>query len=61
METKELEWLSRHLAHNMRTQGILQAARCHMVEIAKVGRVMMAADEGDIGQYSNMGDADSSD
>jgi hypothetical protein len=51
MDDKELAWLSQHLAHDVNTHKQHYRKHDAAIEIAKVGRLMMAADAGELGKY----------
>ncbi|XP_061170557.1 uncharacterized protein LOC133179888 [Saccostrea echinata] len=52
LEDHELEWVSRHLAHNINTHKQHYRQHDATVEIAKVGSLMMAADEGQLRKFA---------
>lgn len=52
LEDHELEWVSRHFAHNINTHKQHYCQHDATVEIAKVGSLMMAADEGQLRRYA---------
>ncbi|KAL5008510.1 hypothetical protein ScPMuIL_014091 [Solemya velum] len=52
LEDFELEWLSRHLAHDINTHKMHYRQHDAAVEIAKVGSLMMAADAGQIRKFA---------
>lgn len=52
LESNKLEWLSRHLAHDVNTHRKYYRQLDSVIEIAKTGRLMMAADAGELGKYS---------
>ncbi|XP_076107660.1 uncharacterized protein LOC143075943 isoform X3 [Mytilus galloprovincialis] len=52
LEDFELEWLSRHLAHNINTHKNHYRQHDSTIEIAKIGNLILAADEGKLGKYA---------
>ncbi|CAG2217888.1 unnamed protein product [Mytilus edulis] len=63
LEDFELEWLSRHLAHNINTHKNHYRQHDSTIEIAKIGNLILAADEGKLGKYAGkkLSDIDVSD
>ena len=51
LETGELEWLSRHLGHDLNTHRNFYRQHEATVELTKVSRLLMAADEGVVSQF----------
>lgn len=52
MEDYELEWLSRHLAHDINTHKNHYRQHDAAIEIAKIGSLVLAADQGKLGKFA---------
>ena len=48
----EIEWLSGHLAHSVNTHTNFYRLQEAIVEIAKVSKLLLAAENGQISQYA---------
>ena len=51
MESCELEWVSQHLGHNINTHKTFYRLHEGIVELTKVSRLLMAADDGNLSKY----------
>lgn len=52
LEDHELQWLSRHLAHDINTHKQYYRQHDAAIEIAKVGSLILAADKGILGRFA---------
>lgn len=55
MNDAELEWLSNHLGHKISTH--MQFYRQHegVIEIAKIGKLLLATEDGKVGKFGKQG------
>ena len=54
LKSQEPTWLSKHLAHNINTHHEFYQQHDAAIEIAKVGRLIMAADAGEMNKFAGM-------
>lgn len=52
LQENELEWLANHLGHSIRVHREFYSFKDNTVELAKVSKILVAMDEGKIGQFS---------
>lgn len=52
MEEKEVDWLARHLGHDIRVHRDFYRLHESTIEIAKVSKLLLTVDQGDTGKFS---------
>ena len=51
LENGELEWLSRHLGHDLNTHKDFYKLNEGVVELTKIGRLLLAAEQGAMSKF----------
>jgi len=52
LEDNELEWLANHMGHNISIHRDFYRLHHHTLELAKVSKILMTVDSGDIGKWA---------
>jgi len=52
LEANEIEWVCNHLGHNVQIDKDFYRQHYGAVEIAKVGKLLLAAENGNVSKYS---------
>ena len=52
LDDRELDWLARHLGHDIKVHREYYRLQDSTLELAKVSRLLMAVDEGNAGQFA---------
>ena len=52
MEEKEVDWLARHLGHDIRVLRDFYRLHESTIEIAKVSKLLLTVDQGDTGKFA---------
>ena len=52
MEEKEVDWLARHLGHDIRVHRDFYRLHESTIEIAKVSKLLLTVDQGDTGKFA---------
>lgn len=52
MEEKEVDWLARHLGHDIHVHRDFYRLHESTIEIAKVSKLLLSVDQGDTGKFA---------